>query len=80
MKILIFFLLVFCNLSAFSKDVAEGIFLGTVNPKAQRIYEKLGWVKIPDSKVMFNSKKGESFQEFITKYYAEKSEIFFMEK
>jgi len=69
-----------CNLAKddfFSKDVAQGIFLGTVNPKAQRIYEKLGWVKIPNSKIMFNSKKGESFEEFITKYYAEKSEIIF---
>ena len=60
----------------FSKERSEGIFLGTVNPIAQKIYEKLGWVQIPKSKVMFNSKKGESFQDFIDGYYDEKSDIF----
>jgi|TARA_B110000263_G_scaffold154847_1_gene134405 hypothetical protein len=62
----------------FSKNSAEAIFLGTINPKAQKIYENLGWVKIPRSKIMFNSKKGESFEDFINNYYTktENSDIF----
>ena len=49
----------------FSNSESEGIFLGTVNPLAQKIYENLGWVQIPNSKVMFNSKRNLTFEEFI---------------
>ena len=53
----------------FSNSESEGIFLGTVNPLAQKIYENLGWVQIPNSKVMFNSKRNLTFEEFIHIYY-----------
>ena len=53
----------------FSNSESEGIFLGTVNPLAQKIYENLGWVQIPNSKVMFNSKRNLTFEEFIHNYY-----------
>jgi len=68
-----------CNIAKedfFSNKSSEGIFLGTVNPSAKKIYKKLGWVKIPNSKVMFNSKEDISFQDFIDDYYYDKSEIF----
>ena len=39
----------------FSIDNSEINFLGTVNPNAARIYKSLGWKKIKNSEVMFNS-------------------------
>ena len=39
----------------FSKSNAQGNFLGTTNPVAAKIYERLGWKKITNSLVMFNS-------------------------
>lgn len=53
----------------FSKSNAEGNFLGTVNPVAAKIYEKLGWKKITNSLVMFNSVNNISFDNFVEQNY-----------
>ena len=53
----------------FSNKESEGIFLGTVNPVAQKIYENLGWIQIRNSKVMFNSRQNIDFDEFIYDFY-----------
>ncbi len=53
----------------FSIDEREGIFLGTVNPVAKKIYESLGWQSISNSNVMFNSKEKKTFENFLGQYY-----------
>jgi len=53
----------------FSLDKRDGIFLGTVNPVAKKIYESLGWQSISNSNVMFNSKSKRTFEFFLSQYY-----------
>ena len=53
----------------FSKSNAQGNFLGTTNPIAAKIYERLGWKKITNSLVMFNSVNNISFENFVEENY-----------
>ena len=55
----------------FSIDNSECNFLGTVNPNAARIYKRLGWKKIKNSEVMFNSINFFSFENFVEHHYIE---------
>ncbi len=59
----------------FSSNESEGIFLGTINPIAKKIYESLGWESIENSNVMFNSNNKKDFESFLIEYYERKSEI-----
>tara|TARA_Y100000768_G_C23986587_1_gene689216 strand:- start:3833 stop:4795 length:963 start_codon:yes stop_codon:yes gene_type:complete len=52
----------------FSNDQNNAIFLGTVNPIAEKIYKSLGWKNIDNSLVMFNSKNQDDFESFLNKY------------
>ena len=47
------------------------MFLGTVNPSAARIYERLGWNHIPNTKLMVNLTGEESPHDFLTNYFAD---------
>jgi len=51
---------------------AEGLalFLGTVNPEAARIYERLGWQHINGSKLMVNLSGSDDYDDFIHRYFA----------
>ena len=51
---------------------AEGLalFLGTVNPDAARIYERLGWQHINGSKLMVNLSGTDDYDDFIRRYFA----------
>ena len=51
---------------------AEGLalFLGTVNPDAARIYERLGWQHINGSKLMVNLSGSDDYDDFIRRYFA----------
>ena len=46
----------------FSNNLSEGIFLGTTNPVAKKIYESLGWESVQNSNVMFNSNHKKNFE------------------
>ena len=59
----------------FSIDNSEGNFLGTVNPNAARIYKRLGWEKIKNSEVMFNSNFFSSFENFVENYYIKSDDL-----
>lgn len=59
----------------FSIDNSEINFLGTVNPSAARIYESLGWKKIKNSEVMFNSINFSSFENFVEHNYIESENL-----
>lgn len=52
----------------FSSDQSKAIFLGTVNPIAEKIYKSLGWQTIYNSNVMFNSKNQDDFESFLITY------------
>ena len=52
----------------FSNYQNNAIFLGTVNPIAEKIYKSLGWKNIDNSLVMFNSKNQDDFESFLNKY------------
>ena len=52
----------------FSNYQNNAIFLGTVNPIAEKIYKSLGWKNIDNSFVMFNSKNQDDFESFLNKY------------
>mgnify|MGYP001160890510 FL=1 len=59
----------------FSIDNSECNFLGTVNPNAARIYKSLGWKKIKNSEVMFNSINFFSFENFVEHHYIESENL-----
>ena len=46
------------------------LFLGTVNPDAARIYERLGWQHINGSKLMVNLSGSDDYDDFIRRYFA----------
>ena len=58
-------------LEDFKDQGGEALFLGTVNPSAARIYEKLGWSHIPDTKLMVNLAGEESPNEYLANYFAD---------
>lgn len=47
----------------------EALFLGTVNPAAERIYERLGWQPIPGTSVMVALRNDETPETFFTRYF-----------
>ena len=54
---------------AFFAHEGEAIFLGTVNPAAQRIYERLGWSQLPGSTVMVCC-NGHDTSSFLERWFA----------
>ena len=52
----------------FSNYQNNAIFLGTVNPIAEKIYKSLGWKNIDNSLVMFYSKNQDDFESFLNIY------------
>ena len=63
----------FAIINFFSNNLSEGIFLGTTNPVAKKIYESLGWESVQNSNVMFNSNHKKNFEKFLIDYYDQKS-------
>ena len=47
----------------------EAFFLGTGNPVAERVYQKLGWRRIAGSNVWANITSGDSPEAFLVDYY-----------
>ena len=58
----------------FQINGGQGVFLGTGNPEAARIYHRLGWRKLAGSAVMANITGGETPEAFLVDYFREKSE------
>ena len=53
----------------FHETGGVALFLGTVNPDAARIYERLGWQQINGSKLMVNLSDTDNYDDFIQKYF-----------
>lgn len=53
----------------FRRNEGEALFLGTENPHAARIYERLGWEYVPNTRLMVNLMKEETAQEFLERYF-----------
>jgi len=49
----------------------QALFLGTGNPKAARIYLRLGWRQLANTNVMANITSGDSPEEFFVDYFRE---------
>ncbi|MCH2572003.1 MAG: GNAT family N-acetyltransferase [Planctomycetes bacterium] len=47
----------------------EALFLGTVNPAAERIYKRLGWQPIPGTSVMVAMRNDEIPEAFFARYF-----------
>ena len=54
----------------FQRTEGLALFLGTVNPDAARIYERLGWQHINGSKLMVNLSGSDDYDDFIRRYFA----------
>ena len=54
----------------FQSTQGLALFLGTVNPDAARIYERLGWRHINGSKLMVNISGSDDYDNYIRKYFA----------
>ena len=54
----------------FQRTEGLALFLGTVNPDAARIYERLGWQHINGSKLMVNLSGTDDYDSFIRRYFA----------
>tara|TARA_B100000579_G_scaffold86857_2_gene68110 strand:- start:64761 stop:65723 length:963 start_codon:yes stop_codon:yes gene_type:complete len=52
----------------FLNNQSRAIFLGTINPVAEKIYKSLGWQMIKNTNVMFNSKNQDDFESFLLTY------------
>ena len=53
----------------FRERGGQGLFLGTDNPDAARIYYRLGWRKLAGANVMANISNGRSPEEFLVDYF-----------
>ena len=60
-----------CSWAADDFDDRNGqaLFLGTVNPSAERIYRKLQWSYIPGTKVMVRLKNSQTPEEFLLRLF-----------
>ncbi len=58
-------------LEDFRSAGGRGLFLGTNNPAAGRIYSRLGWRYLPGSSVMLNVTGKETPEEFMVDYFRE---------
>jgi GNAT superfamily N-acetyltransferase len=56
-------------LGDFRERGGRGMFLGTVNPAAARIYYRLGWRKLAGANLMVNVLSSESPEEFMVDYF-----------
>lgn len=54
----------------FTQRGGRALFLGTVNPAAHRIYERLGWQSIPKTTLMVHLSGGESPASFLDGYFS----------
>jgi len=53
----------------FAESGGEALFLGTANPAAAKVYEKLGWEKIDGANVYVNLVREKSIGRFYEDYY-----------
>ena len=53
----------------------QAMFLGTGNPNAARIYERLGWRFLPGSHVMARTSAGQGPQKFFAEYFGNELEL-----
>tara|TARA_Y100001960_G_scaffold51087_1_gene52038 strand:+ start:17647 stop:18618 length:972 start_codon:yes stop_codon:yes gene_type:complete len=63
----------------FSIDGSQCNFLGTINPLAAKIYKKLGWKKIENSYVMYNSINYSNFDHFLEEKYIKSEKLIISE-
>jgi len=54
----------------FFNSEGSALFLGTVNPEAARIYERLGWRHLEGTKLMVNMSGSELYDDFIRNYFS----------
>jgi GNAT superfamily N-acetyltransferase len=57
----------------FFDQAGDALFLGTVNPAARRIYERLGWRQLPNSTVMVCGKSQVHPDHFLAQWFADAS-------
>ncbi len=62
-------------LDEFASNGGEAVFLGTENPAAARIYQRLGWRKIANSTVYVNITNGDSPEEYLADYFRTPSSV-----
>ena len=55
--------------SDFRKNNGRALFLGTDNPKAARIYYRLGWKNIAGTNAMVNASNNETLKTFMDDYF-----------
>ena len=60
-------------LGHFKHNDGKVLFLGTINPKAARIYQRLGWNHIPKTKLMVNMVGGTNYCDYLGDYYEDLS-------
>jgi GNAT superfamily N-acetyltransferase len=56
-------------LNDFSAAGGEALFLGTVNPAATRVYQRLGWKRLAGTTVMANVVGAETAEDFLVDYF-----------
>ena len=62
-------------LDEFAENCGEAVFLGTENPSAARIYQRLGWRRISNSTVYANIISGASPEEYLADYFRTESQV-----
>lgn len=62
-------------LEEFASNGGEAVFLGTENPNAARIYQRLGWRKIANSTDYVNITSGDSPEEYLADYFRTPSPV-----
>lgn len=62
-------------LEEFAENGGEVVFLGTENPAAARIYQRLGWRRIAGSTVYANVVDGGSPEEYLVDYFRTPSSV-----
>lgn len=53
----------------FQNGGGQALFLGTANPSAERLYQRLGWQKINGSNVMVNTVQDASPEEYLANFF-----------
>ncbi len=62
-------------LEEFASKGGEAVFLGTENPDAARIYQRLGWRRIANSTIYANITSGASPEECLADYFRKPSPV-----
>ncbi len=60
-------------LDHFKHNNGKVLFLGTTNPNAARIYQRLGWNHIPKTTLMVNMVNGDDYHDHLRDYYKDLS-------